>query len=71
MPGEHSQPTPTSFGSRVYACLGVTCHLHFWQNNRGLLHAIVVTGGGMDTEYESAKVVNLEEKKSLASHAGT
>ena len=21
-------------GSRVYACLGVTCHLHFWQNDR-------------------------------------
>ena len=24
------------FGSRVYACLGVTCHLHFWQTDRGL-----------------------------------
>ena len=23
-------------GSRVYACLGVTGHLHFWQNDRGL-----------------------------------
>ena len=23
-------------GSRVYACLGVTCYLHFWQNDRGL-----------------------------------
>ena len=22
--------------SRVYACLGVTCHRHFWQNDRGL-----------------------------------
>ena len=20
----------------MYACLGVTCHLHFWQNDRGL-----------------------------------
>ena len=23
-------------GCRVYACLGVNCHLHFWQNDRGL-----------------------------------
>ena len=22
-------------------CLGVTCHLHFWQDDRGLLHATV------------------------------
>ena len=22
---------------KVYACLAVTCHLHFWQNDRGLL----------------------------------
>ena len=32
-------------GSRVYACLGVTCHLHFWQNDRGLSRATVVTRG--------------------------
>ena len=31
-------------GSRVYACLGVTCHLRFWQNDRDLLRATVVTG---------------------------
>ena len=31
--------------SRVYACLGVTCHQHFWQNDRGLLRAIAVTRG--------------------------
>ena len=29
----------------VYACLGVTCHLHFWQNDRGLLRATAVTRG--------------------------
>ena len=27
----------------VYVCLGVTCRLHFWQNDRGLLRATVVT----------------------------
>ena len=25
------------------ACLAVTCHLHFWQNDRGLLRATAVT----------------------------
>ena len=41
---QHSQPTLTSFG-QVYVCLGVTCHLYFWQNDRGLLHATAVTWG--------------------------
>ena len=31
--------------SRMYACLGVPYHLRFWQNDRGLLRAIVVTRG--------------------------
>ena len=31
---------------RVNACLAVTCHLHFWQNDRDLLRAIAVTRGG-------------------------
>ena len=31
---------------KVYACLAVTCHLHFWQNDRGLLRATAVTQGG-------------------------
>ena len=30
---------------KVYACLAVTCHLHFWQNDRDFLHATVVTRG--------------------------
>ena len=42
------------FESREYACLGVTCHLQFWQNDRGLLRATAVTRGGTDTERESA-----------------
>ena len=29
----------------VYACFSVTCHLHFWQNGRGLLRATAVTWG--------------------------
>ena len=30
---------------KVYVCLAVTCHLHFWQNDPDLLHATVVTQG--------------------------
>ena len=30
---------------KVYACLAVTCHLHFWQNDQCLLHATAVTQG--------------------------
>ena len=30
---------------RMYACSGVTFHLHFWQNDRGLLSAIAKTQG--------------------------
>ena len=29
----------------VHACLAVTCHLHFWQNDRVLLRATAVTRG--------------------------
>ena len=32
-------------GSRLYACLGVACHVHFWQNDHGLLCATAVTRG--------------------------
>ena len=34
-----------SVGTRVYACLGVSCHLHFWQNDLDLLRATAVTRG--------------------------
>ena len=30
---------------KVHACLDVTCHLHFCQNDLNLLHATVVTQG--------------------------
>ena len=29
----------------VHACLAVTCHLHFWQNDRDVLRATAVTRG--------------------------
>ena len=30
---------------KVYACLAVTCHLRFWQNDRDLLRATAVIQG--------------------------
>ena len=42
----HSQPTLTSLGPVcMHACLGVICHLHFWQVGWGLLRATAVTRG--------------------------
>ena len=36
---------PDFVGSRVYASLDVTCHLHSWQNGRSLLCATALTRG--------------------------
>ena len=41
MPGQHS-PFSLLLVKSVYMCLGVTCHLLFWQSDRGLLHATAV-----------------------------
>ena len=35
---------------KVHACLAVTFHLYFWQNDRGLLRDTVITRVGTDTE---------------------
>ena len=48
--GSHTTPAAQSahsnfIGSRVYACLGATCHLHFWQSDQALLHATAVKQG--------------------------
>ena len=59
--------SPVRFvGSRVYACLGVTCHPHFWQNDRGLLRATAIARGVTDTEQESTQRVNSGEENSPA-----
>ena len=49
---------------KVYACLAVTCHLHFWQNDRDFLRATVVTRGW------SAQKVDPGEENSPAVPAG-
>ena len=50
-------------GSKVYACLGVTCQLHFWQNDRGLLLATAVTLGMERTPKKSQHTKLTLEKK--------
>ena len=63
MPGQrHSQPTPTLLRQGC-GFFGVTCHLHFWQNDRGLLPATVVTQGVEWTPSKSQyRTVFLEKK---------
>ena len=51
----------------MYACLAVTCHLHFWQNDRDLLSATAVTRGW---KQESAQKVDPGEENSPAAPAG-
>ena len=45
----HNNHAPSHFMQnhirKVHACLPVTCHLHFWQNDRYLLRATAVTLG--------------------------
>ena len=52
-------------GSRVYECLSVTCHLHFWQNYRGLLRATAVPRGVERTQNQSHHTKLTLEKKIL------
>ena len=48
---------------KVYACLAVTCHLHFWQNNRDLLRAAAVTRGWNGYRNKSQHRKSTLEKK--------
>ena len=53
------------FIRKVYACLAVTCHLHFWQNDRDLLHASAVTRGWNGYWNKSQHKKSTMEKKIL------
>ena len=52
---------------KVYACLAVTCHLHFWQNDRDLLRATAVTRGWNGYQNKSQHRKSTLEKKILLS----
>ena len=48
---------------KVYACFAVTCHLHFWQNDRDLLRATAVTWGWNGYQNKSQhRKLTLEKK---------
>ena len=55
---------------KVYACLAVTCHLHFWQFDRDLLLATVVTRGWNGYRNKSAQKVDPGEENSPAVPVG-
>ena len=64
------QPCTTS--RKVRACLAVTCHLHFWQNDRALLRATAVTRGWNGYRNKSQhRQWTLETKILRAAPAGT
>ena len=54
-----------SYIRKVYACLAVTCHLHFWQNDRDLLRATAVTRGWNGYRNKSQHRKSTLEKKIL------
>ena len=55
---------------KVYACLAVTCHLHFWQNDRDFLRATVVTRGWNGYRNKSQHRKSTLEKKILPPSPG-
>ena len=55
---------------KVYACLAVTCHLHFWQNDRDFLRATVVTRGWNGYRNKSQHRKSTLEKKILPPFQG-
>ena len=50
---------------KVYACLAVTCHLHFWQHDRDLLRATAVRRGWNGYRNKSQHRKSTLEKKIL------
>ena len=50
---------------KVYACLAVTCHLHFWQNDWDLFRATVATRGWNRYWNKSQHRKSTQEKKIL------
>ena len=50
---------------KVYACLAVICHLHFWQNDRDLLRTTAVTRGWNGYRNKSQHRKSTPEKKIL------
>ena len=54
-----------SHTGRVYVCLAVTCHLHFWRNDRDILCAAAVTRGWNGYRNQNQHRKSTLEKKIL------
>ena len=52
----------TLFKATDIRCMAINRHLHFWQNNRYLLHATVKTGGGGYQNKSQHRKLTLENK---------
>ena len=61
----HLLPQGLNPNPQVNACLAVTCHLHFWQNDRDFLRATVVTRGWNGYRNKSQHRKSTLEKKIL------
>ena len=57
-------------GSRVYACLGVTCHLHFSQDDRGLLRTTAVSRAWNGNRIKSRDLPHVHDLQRLAPARG-
>ena len=55
-----------SYIRKVYACLAVICHLHFWQNGLDLLRATAVTWGWNGYKNKSQHRKSTLERKILS-----
>ena len=55
---------------KVRACLAVTCHLHFWQNDRDRLRASAVIRGWNGYRNKKARKADSGEQNSPAASAG-
>ena len=55
---------------RMHVCFAVTCHLHFWQNDRDRLRAATVTRGMERIPINKPQKVDPEEENYPAAPAG-
>ena len=66
----HTISPRTAERSKVFKSLTVTCPLHFWQNDRGLLSVTAVTQGWNGNETKSQHRKLILEKKILIISSG-
>ena len=67
----YSLPAPTSLDQGCMRVLGVTCHLRFWQNDRGSLKCLFGNTGLECTPNKSQHTKLTGEENSSAAPAGT